>query len=205
MISINKFGGMLLIKRKIKVAFVVTWVVIVTSGVACVVCLKTLGMGLRNNMCILLGISSAHQRYVTDLEHVLQIVLIVTAMLLLFAMIVSMANIFYISVKSYCSVIKIRGQHVKSRKMRLIHTGFKLLLLLSCNVLTWMPILTVSTVLLVGIPVHEAILQWVVVLCLPICAITDPTLYNLPSIKACMNRNKKSKSIPKGNADILLN
>ena len=191
MISIDKFGGMLLIKGKIKVACVVTWVVIVTSGVACIVCLKTLGMGLRNNMCILLGISPARQRYVTDLEHALQIVLIVTAMLLLFAMIVSMARLFHISVKSYHSVIKTGGKQIKSRKMRLIHIGFKLALLLSCNVLTWIPILTVSTLLLVRIPVHEAILQWVVVLCLPICAITDPILYNLPLIKAYINRNKK--------------
>ena len=191
MISINKLGGMLLIKGKIKVACVVTWVVIVTSGVACIVCFKTLGIGLRNNMCILLGISPAHQRYITDLENVLQIVLIVTAMLLLFAMIVSMATLFHISVKSYRSVIKIGGKQIKSQKMRLIHIGFKLLLLLNCNVLTWIPILTVSTLLLVGIPVHETILQWVVVLCLPICAITDPILYNLPSIKAYINRNKK--------------
>ena len=191
MISIDKFGGMLLIKGKIKVACVVTWAVIVTSGVACVVCLKTLGMGLRNNMCILLGISPAHRRYVTDLEQVLQIVLIVIATLLLFAMIVSMVKIFRISVTSYLSVIKTGGQQVKSRKLRLIYIGFRLLLLLSCNVLTWIPILTVSTLLLVGIPVHEAILAWVVVLCLPICAITDPILYSMPSIKAYINRNKK--------------
>ena len=183
MCNINRFGGMLLIKGKIRAACVLTWVVIVTSGVACVVCFKTQAMGLRNNMCILLGISSTHQRYVTKWEHALQIVLIGATMLLLFAMTVSMANIFHITVKSYYSIIKMGGQQAKSRKMRLIHTGFKLLLLLSCNVLTWIPILTVSTFLLVGISVHEAILQWVIVLCLPICAITDPILYNLPSIK----------------------
>ena len=177
--------------RKIKVACVVTWDVIVTCGVPCIVCLKTLVVGLLNNMCILLGISPAHRRDVTDLKHALQIVLIVTAMLFLFAMIVSMARIFHISVKSYRSVIKTGGQQIKAWKMRLIHIGFKLKLLLSCNVLTWIPILTVSTLLLVGIPVHEAILQWVVVLCLSICAITDPILYNLPLIKAYINRNKK--------------
>ena len=186
--SINRFGGMLLVKGKIRAACILTWLVIVTSGVACVVCFKTQAMGLRNNMCILLGISSAHQRYVTDWEHALQIALIVATMLLLFAMTVSMANIFHITVKSYRSVIKTGGQLAKSRKMRLIHVGFKLLLLLSCNVLTWIPILTVSSLLLVGIPVHEVILQWVIVLCLPICAITDPILYNLPSIKAFIKK-----------------
>ena len=184
MISINKLGGMLLIKAKIRVACVASWMVIVVCGVAYVVCLKILGMGLRNNMCILFGISQSHQRYVTKFEYVLQIVLIVATMLPLFVTIVSMASIFYISLKSYRSFINIGGQQVKSRKMQLIHTGFRLLLLLSCNVLTWIPILTVSTFLLMGIPVHEVILQWVFVLGLPICSITDPVLYNLPSIKA---------------------
>ena len=125
----------------------------------------------------------------------MQIVLIVSAMLLLLIMMVSMANLFHISVKSYLLVIKIGGQQVKSQKMRLhglIHIGFRLLLLLSCNVLTWIPILTVSICLLMGIPVHEVILQWMVVLCLPICSITDPILYNLPSIKSYLKHIKST-------------
>ena len=61
MISINAIGGMSLIKGKLRAACVVTWVVIVIFGVAFVVCLKTLGVGLRNNMCILLGISPSHE------------------------------------------------------------------------------------------------------------------------------------------------
>ena len=123
----------------------------------------------------------------------LQIVLIVSAMLLLLIMMVSMANIFHISVKSYRSVIHTGGQQVKSQKMRLIHIGFSLLLLLSCNVLTWIPILTVSICLLMGVPVHEVILQWVLVLCLPICSVTDPILYNLPSIKAYVHKRRTRK------------
>ena len=199
MISINQIGGMLLIKTKIKAACVVKWIVIVACGVACAVCLQTQGMGLRNNMCILLGISQSHQRYVTALEHVLQIVLIVVAMLLLIAMMVSIANIFRICAKSYLSVLNIGGQRVKYREMRLIRIGIKLLLMLVCNVLTWIPILIVSTLLLMGIPVHETILQWVVVVGLPFCAITDPILYNLSAIKTYINTNRKSKTASSGN------
>ena len=191
MFSINKFGGMLLLKAKIRAACVVAWVVIVTTGIACVVCFKTQGLGLRNNMCILFGISPSYQRYISDLEHVLHIILIVATMLVLIVTIVSMANMFSISVKSYRSVINIGGQHNKSRKMRLIHIGFRLLLLASCNVLTWIPVLTVSTFLLVGLHVPDIILQWVVVLGLPICSITNPILYNLPAIKAYINTNRK--------------
>ena len=200
MISIRKFKGMSLIKAKLRVACIVTWVVIVASGVVFVMCLKTLATGLRNNMCILFGIFPAHQRYVTDLEHALQIGLIVIVVLLLFVTTVSTANIFHISVKSYHSVIKTGGKQAKSQKMRLTYIGFKLLLMLSCNVLTWLPILTVSIILLVGIPVHEGILQWVVVLCLPVSAITDPILYGLPSIKAYINKNKSNRNKSSGNS-----
>ena len=66
MISINQFGGMSLMKGKIRIACVVAWVVIVITGVVFVVCLRTLGMGLRNNMCILLGISPSHKQYLTS-------------------------------------------------------------------------------------------------------------------------------------------
>ena len=106
-------------------------------------------------------------------------------------MMVGMANIFYICVKSYRSVRETGGEQIKSRKIRLAHIGFKLLLLLSCNVLTWIPILIVSTCLLVGIRVHEVVLQWVVVLGLPFCSITDPLLYNLPSMKAYITKSRK--------------
>ena len=191
MISINKVGGMLRIKAQIRAACIVTWTVIVASGVAYVVYVKMQVQGLRNNMCIILGISPSHQRYVTEFEHVWQIALIVTTVLLLFVMIVTMANIFRICFKSYRSIQKVGGQQDKSHKIRLIYIGFKLLLLLSSNVLTWIPILTISTLLLVGIDVHEITLQWVIVLCFPVCALTDPVLYNLPIIKAYINKNRK--------------
>ena len=105
-------------------------------------------------------------------------------MLLIFAMVISMIIIFYVVVKSYHSVIRTSGVRVRSLETRLIHIGFKILLLLACNVFTWLPFLIVSVLLLIGIPVHENVLQWVVVVGVPICASTDPILYNLASIKS---------------------
>ena len=105
-------------------------------------------------------------------------------MLLIVAMAVSMIGIFCIVFKSYHSVIKLSGQSAKSQRGRLISIGLKLLLLISCNILTWLPFLTISLLLLTGVSVHENVFQWVVVLGLPICASTDPILYTLASLKS---------------------
>ena len=70
----------------------------------------------------------------------------------------------------------------------LLHVGLKLISLLICNVLSWLPFLIVSILLVSDVTVHENILQWVAVLGLPICACTDPILYNLASFKTYMSK-----------------
>ena len=186
MISIEKVGGMYFLKSQIRAACVCVWSVIPASGIAYVVYLSTNNIKIRNNMCILFGIS--HIGHMFDWESIIQIVCISVNMLLILAMIVSMSCMFYIILKSYCSVKRTSGRRLRSQELRLIHIGFKLLLLLACNVLTWLPFLTVSVLLLREIPAHENVLQWVVVLCIPICASTDPILYNLAHLKSQMKK-----------------
>ena len=182
MVSIEKIHGMTFLKSRIKIACFVAWVVVIPPGIAYVVYLLLNNMGAHNNMCILLGIP--HLGNITLLEQILQIVYICINMMLLFTMMISMIGIFCIVLKSYRRVLKTSGQHVKSQEGRLIHTSLKLLLLFTCNGLAWLPFLIVSTFLLGEIPVHEDALQWVIVLAVPVCASTDPTLYNLASLKA---------------------
>ena len=83
------------------------------------------------------------------------------------------------------------GQRVKSQDMMLIHVGLRLMLLLICNVLSWIPFLITSILLVNGIAIHENVLQWVAVLGLRICACTDPILYNLASLRAYIKRKFK--------------
>ena len=187
-ISINKVGGMAFMKSRIRIANASVWVIFQTSGICYAVYLLTHNMGARNNMCILLGI--AHQRYVTHLEYALQIVFIIFNMCFLLTIVVSMLCLFYYIRRSYRRVVRSSGQHAKSHNVRLMRTGLKLLLLLVCNVLTWFPFLIVSILLLSGISVHENVLQWVVVLGIPICSCADPILYNLASFKALFSKLK---------------
>ena len=186
MISIEKVSGMYFLKSQIRATCVCVWSVILASGIAYVAFLSANNIKIRNNMCILFGISHIGNTF--DWESIIQIVCISMNMILILAMIVSMSCMFHIILRSYCSVMRTSGRRVKSQELRLIHTGFKLLLLLACNVLTWLPFLTVSILLLREIPVHENVLQWVVVLCIPVCASTDPILYNLTSLKAQMKK-----------------
>ena len=186
MISIKKVGGMTFLKGLISMACVSVWAVVLISGITYGVYLLTQHIGARNNMCILFGVS--YLGHITQFERIVQIVGISINMLLILSLIVSMIGIFYIALKSHRSVIKVSGQRVRSQRAWIIHMSLKLLLLVSCNILTWLPFLTVSILLLAGIPVHENIIQWVVVVGLPICASTDPILYTLSSLKGQMKK-----------------
>ena len=181
-ISINQVGGMTFLKSRIKITCACSWFAIVIAGILYTTYLFNRNIGIGNNMCILLGIS--HQRHITSLEYIIQPVFISVNLVFLLMIIICMSCIFHKVIKSNKLVAQTSGQHVKSQNVRLIRIGVKLLVLLVCNVLTWVPFLTVSVMLLCGLNVHENALQWVAVLGVPICACTDPVLYTLASVKA---------------------
>ena len=185
-ISINKVGGMAFLKSKIRITCACSWLAIVIAGILYTAYLFNRNMGIGNNMCILLGIS--HQRYITSLEYFIQPVFISVNGLFLFMIIVCMSCIFHKVIQSNKSVVQTSGQQANSQNVRLIRIGVKLLVLLVCNVLTWIPLLTVSVMLLCGINVHENALQWVAVLGVPICACTDPVFYTLASVRVVGKR-----------------
>ena len=192
MISIEKVGGMASMKSKIHAACICAWSAIVMIGITYAVLVCIHNIGLRNNMCILLGLS--HQRFIMGFERVFQVFFICLNVLLLTVLSISMFCIARLVIKSHKSIRKVSGQQSsKSQEVRLRRVCLKLSLLVVCNVFTWLPFLTVSILLLCGVGVHENILQWVIVLGIPLCASTDPILYNMATLKSCIN-NKSSKN-----------
>ena len=189
--SIDKVGGMSLMKSKIRIACICIWLLIVVIGIFYVVFTFTNNTGLRNNMCIFFGVSQ--RRVITNFERIFQITFICLNFMLLNVLSISMFGIMYIVAKSSHAISEVSGK--KSEKLqqaRLHRTCFKLSLLLVCNVFTWLPFLVVSVLLLSGIDVHEYVLQWVIVLGIPLCATTDPILYNLARLKSFFETfNKK--------------
>ena len=128
---------------------------------------------LRNNMCIILGIS--HGRFVSYFEYVFQIILVIidTAMLCVICICA-----LVILIKTYQSQKNI--QSADSKGLSRMHRLFKkLMLLLFCNMLCWIPILTIACILLTEGNVHEDVFAWMTIIIIPISATTDPFLYNI--------------------------
>ena len=124
--------------------------------------------------------------------------------MLLLVMMISMLSIYHVVKKSYDAIGKVGNRHYNSHNSRdnhnsrLINIAMRLLLLLMCNLLTWVPFMIVSVLLLGGSSVHENVQQWVVVLGLPLCASTDPILYNLAALKTYLSKvmqNRKTGTI----------
>ena len=186
-ISVDKVGGMSLLKSKIRKACICIWLIITSIGLCYVAYVLEINMGLRNNTCIFFGLS--HQRLITNFERLFQITFICFNVLRLIVLSISMFGIMRVAAKSSQALIEISGQkHAKFYNARLQRTCFKLSMLFICNILTWLPFHIVSILLLTGISVHENVLQWVIVLGIPLCATTDPVLYNMATLKSYLNK-----------------
>ena len=112
-------------------------------------------------------------------------------------MAVCMGFIFLVVKNSFNTLMKTGARSDKlhsTHNARLIKVALKLALLLFCNILTWLPFMLVSILLQAGENVHENAQQWVIVLGLPLCASTDPILYNLANLKTYLHRAKQSKA-----------
>ena len=94
--------------------------------------------------------------------------------------------------KSNVAIRKASGQHnVKLHEIRFRSACLKLSLLLVCNVFTWLPFLIVSILLLSGISVHDRVVQWVIVLGIPLCSSSDPILYNIATLQSYTKKRWK--------------
>jgi leucine-rich repeat-containing G protein-coupled receptor 8 len=191
MVSIDKIAGMASIKGKIWKACVVAWILATAAGVTYTFLLYSRGQGARNNLCITIGIS-AHYRRISTMELIFQSLFIVFNLCVLAVIISSMVYIFHVVAKSMNSVRQVGISH-QQHSFRLIKLGRRLLLLLTCNVLSWLPFMCVSILLLLGVPVHDYVVQWIAILGVPICAFTDPFLYSIAPLKASIKNNPKQK------------
>jgi hypothetical protein len=189
MVSIEKIRGMQLLKSKIWKICLGAWVVTSAMGTTYTLLILQRQGGAHNNLCILIGLSK-HYHGISSLERVFQVLFIVSNVMILGLIVVSMAYVFTVVAKSARSVMQVGGDQNKARNSNLMIVGRRLILLLVCNVLSWFPFLMVSALLLAGIRVHDYVVQWIVILGVPISALTDPFLYSIASMKVYI-KNKK--------------
>ena len=139
------------------------------------------------DMCIFFGLS--HQRFITQTERSFHTAFLGFNVLLLIMLSYSVFGIARVVAKSNLAIKEAGGQlNVKAYKRRFHRACFKLSLVLVCSVFTWLPFLIVSILLLSGVSVHDSVIQWVIVLGIPLCSSSDPILYNMATLKSYINR-----------------
>ena len=93
-LTVQKFGGVRLVKRKMFIACIFTWTIAIGSVLSYMAYLYMQHLRLRNNMCIILGIS--HRRNVSWFEHIFQIV--VVALNALSVLLLTMCSVILFSI-----------------------------------------------------------------------------------------------------------
>ena len=97
-------------------------------------------------------------------------------------------SIIRIVAKSNLAIAKVIGKPNVKLHLRFRRSCMKLSLLLVCNVFTWLPFVAVSILLLCKVSVHDSVVQWVIVLGVPLCSCSDPILYNMATLKSYIKK-----------------
>ena len=179
--GIHKVGGLREMKKTIISATLCAWgFTFVMTGLY-VLSYERGKLRLRNNMCIILGIS--HQRHVSEYEQIFQVVVIGVNSVLLLSLCAGIFAMFITVYRSQKKITGLAGKTPMKAQKRTSKTGGKLMLLLFFNLLCWIPIICIAGILLSEVNVNGDILSWLAALFIPISATTDPFLYNIHIFK----------------------
>ena len=173
--TISKVGGLRNVRKQVIVGSVISWVFILSMGVAHVIYSYLHGLTLRNNMCIIMATSNI--RNISSFEFSFLWVMITADVCFLVLLTVSMFGI--LSVISASSQTVNAFSATSTRKFVMMRTCRRVALLLFCNALCWLPLLIICILMLSGVSFHENVLIWITVLLIPVSATTDPLLYNI--------------------------
>jgi hypothetical protein len=190
MISIEKIGGMRVIKSRLRLFCIGAWITSLAVAISFTLHIIMNDMAAQNSLCITLGISKDYT-HISIVEFIYHLVFITCNCVLIVVIMTSMVYIFFVIVRSSRSVKQSGGSQSNSRRTPLVNVGWRLFLILMCNIFSWLPFLVVSSLLIAGEKMHDYIIQWFVILGVPICALTDPFMYNMATLRTYINRKTK--------------
>ena len=156
-VALEKILGLRAMKKHIALASLCVWAFAFTATVLYLLAYHLAYLRLRNNMCIILGLS--HQRHVSAYDYVFQILLIIVNSVLLFSLCVCMIGIFIKVYKSHKAVTSVSGTGSFHAQHRIRKLGARLTLLLFANLLSWIPIICIASLLVADAKVHDDILN----------------------------------------------
>ena len=187
---IDLVGGLRGMGKKILVSVIFLWVVSAMFGLSYLGFLALADLKIRNNMCVLIVI--LHRQNVNNVEYYFQVIYVVFNLLCLLVIFASSVGLFNAVMKSAQSLHNFRAHAETSRGKKLnsktVKVGSRMVVLLGCNAVCWIPVLIVSSLVLAGVQIQEQLLQWMVILVIPLGATLDPLLYNSHLFKNCLKR-----------------
>ena len=168
--TVTKLGGQGRYKSRVRGAIVILWILFFGIGSSLTAVSMVADPLLHNNMCLYFSVSVRSR--LSTAEQILHLLFIVLNIIMIF-----------ISIAIYCHLIKQTYASKKDVSVFSASTkplkGFlrKILLLVSTNVLCWLPFLLVSMLSVSGYQLNDLVLGWVAVLVIPINATMNPFLY----------------------------
>ena len=140
--SIKEVGGTRTVRKKVVVVLTLFWSICATFGLLYMFVLAFSNLRMRNNMCIIYGM--IFKRYVSDLEYIFQVIVIIINTICLASLFTSSAILFHMVKQSVLST-KRSSQDTKVTRSEtmVIRLGCRLLLLLLCNAICWVPTLVI--------------------------------------------------------------
>ena len=177
---IDRVNGLKGMGKKILISVIFLWVVSAIFGLSYLGFLSLADLKIRNNMCVLFII--LHRQNVNNVEYYFQVTYVVFNLVCLLVLFASSVGLFNVVMKSARSLHRLRA-HTKTScgkkfKSKTVKVGSRLVVLLGCNAVCWIPVLIVSSLALAGVQIHEQVLQLMVILVIPLGAMLDPLLYN---------------------------
>ena len=183
--SVTRIGGLRNVKKRVIVGCFSSWTFILGIGLLYVMYLYVKGLRLRNNMCIIMAISNLEN--VSKFEYLFQWIVIVLDLCLLIIIFVSMLGLLSIISASSKSVQEMISSRSDITQKKTARAERRVVMLLVCNAICWLPLLTMYVLMLIGIQIHENVLVWFTIVLLPICATTDLLLYNIGKFRKRKN------------------
>ncbi len=173
-LTLRKIGGLKFVKKQLLFSCLSAWVCTVIVALTYVAYLHLNKLQLRNNMCLILALSQ--KTTITLFEYIYQIGTITLDVACLMLLCICSASILIISSSSNRKCQQMSANSPTNRII--VKLAKKIIILIFCNALCWIPILTVAALLLLNVNVNENIINWIAILIIPISSTTNPFLYS---------------------------
>ena len=192
-LTMATFGNSKAIKNKVLLVCVGCWFVLVLIASIYAYFIQIGSLKLKNNMCILFSMSHGQALHLFD--YIFYVIFLICNTVLAAILLFSGLGIYKKVKMSDKCISKMSGsQHASRSRRTMSNLKIRLGLLLSLNLISMVPVNVIMILTLAGLGVDDTWQQWVVVLVVPICSVTNPLVYNLVAINMFWEKKKRLKS-----------